>query len=141
MRRTIHAIAIGVAMMCCSLLSWSRVRASTVEIGDGLDDEPPAPLIDQQAGSEFAPPTGQTPAFTWSADSSLIPPPYVAAATVEGGKIRQINLNLDPGLLKARGLSILDVVKAVKASTGEGMGFVGRVEGVAALAVATLQAA
>ena len=81
MRRTIHAIAMGVAMMCCSLLSWSRVRASTVEIGDGLDDEPPAPLIDQQAGSEFAPPTGQTPAFTWSADSSLIPPPYVAAAT------------------------------------------------------------
>ena len=42
--------------------------------------------------------------------------PNVAAATVEGGKIRQINLNLDPGLLKARGLSILDVVKAVKAS-------------------------
>src|SRR5678815_1855464 len=42
--------------------------------------------------------------------------PNVAAATVEGGKIRQININLDPGLLSARGLSILDVVKAVKAS-------------------------
>jgi CzcA family heavy metal efflux pump len=40
----------------------------------------------------------------------------VAAATVEGGKIRQINLNLDPALLQARGLSILDVVRAVKAS-------------------------
>ncbi|MBK7485532.1 MAG: efflux RND transporter permease subunit [Nitrospira sp.] len=40
----------------------------------------------------------------------------VAAATVEGGKIRQININLDPALLQARGLSILDVVKAVKAS-------------------------
>ena len=40
----------------------------------------------------------------------------VAAATVEGGKIRQINVNLDPALLHARGLSILDVVKAVKAS-------------------------
>ncbi|HEY7533623.1 MAG TPA: efflux RND transporter permease subunit, partial [Nitrospiraceae bacterium] len=40
----------------------------------------------------------------------------VAAATVEGGKIRQININLDPALLNARGLSILDVVKAVKAS-------------------------
>ncbi|KXK07028.1 MAG: Multidrug resistance protein MdtC [Nitrospirae bacterium] len=40
----------------------------------------------------------------------------VAAATVEGGKIRQININLDPSLLEARGLSILDVVKAVKAS-------------------------
>ncbi|MDE3017685.1 MAG: efflux RND transporter permease subunit, partial [Nitrospirota bacterium] len=40
----------------------------------------------------------------------------VAAATVEGGKIRQININLDPALLHARGLSILDVVKAVKAS-------------------------
>ena len=36
----------------------------------------------------------------------------VAAATVEGGKIRQININLDPALLQARGLSILDVVKA-----------------------------
>ena len=40
----------------------------------------------------------------------------VAAATVEGGKIRQININLDPALLQARALSILDVVKAVKAS-------------------------
>ena len=40
----------------------------------------------------------------------------VAAATVEGGKIRQININLDPALLQARGLSILDVVSAVKAS-------------------------
>ncbi|MCP9438490.1 MAG: efflux RND transporter permease subunit [Nitrospira sp.] len=38
----------------------------------------------------------------------------VAAATVEGGKIRQININLDPALLGARGLSILDVVEAVK---------------------------
>jgi len=40
----------------------------------------------------------------------------VAAATVEGGRIRQININLDPAMLQARGLSILDVVKAVKAS-------------------------
>jgi hydrophobe/amphiphile efflux-1 (HAE1) family protein len=40
----------------------------------------------------------------------------VAAATVEGGKIRQININLDPALLSARGLSILDVVNAVKAA-------------------------
>lgn len=40
----------------------------------------------------------------------------VAAATVEGGKIRQININLDPALLNARGLSILDVVKSVKAA-------------------------
>jgi CzcA family heavy metal efflux pump len=40
----------------------------------------------------------------------------VAAATVEGGKIRQININLDPALLQARSLSILDVVKAVKNS-------------------------
>ncbi len=42
--------------------------------------------------------------------------PNVAAATVEGGRVRQININLDPALLQARGLSILDVVKAVKAS-------------------------
>ncbi|WP_447973502.1 efflux RND transporter permease subunit [Nitrospira sp. Kam-Ns4a] len=42
--------------------------------------------------------------------------PNVAAATVEGGKVRQININLDPALLHARGLSILDVVKAVKAA-------------------------
>ena len=40
----------------------------------------------------------------------------VAAATVEGGKIRQININLDPALLNARGFSILDVVKSVKAA-------------------------
>ncbi|MBM4128317.1 MAG: efflux RND transporter permease subunit, partial [Nitrospira sp.] len=40
----------------------------------------------------------------------------VAAATVEGGKIRQINVSLDPALLSARGLSILDVVNAVKAA-------------------------
>jgi CzcA family heavy metal efflux pump len=40
----------------------------------------------------------------------------VAAATVEGGKVRQININLDPALLQARGLSILDVVKTVKAA-------------------------
>src|SRR5438094_7284145 len=40
----------------------------------------------------------------------------VAAATVEGGKVRQININLDPALLQARGLSILDVVRTVKAS-------------------------
>lgn len=38
----------------------------------------------------------------------------VAAATVEGGKIRQINIDLDPALLQARGLSILDVVESVK---------------------------
>jgi hydrophobe/amphiphile efflux-1 (HAE1) family protein len=41
---------------------------------------------------------------------------HVAAATVEGGKIRQININLDPALMNARGLSILDVVKSVKAA-------------------------
>ena len=40
----------------------------------------------------------------------------VAAATVEGGKVRQININLDPALLQARSLSILDVVKSVKAA-------------------------
>ncbi|MGQ0696122.1 MAG: efflux RND transporter permease subunit [Nitrospiraceae bacterium] len=40
----------------------------------------------------------------------------VAAATVEGGKVRQININLDPALLNARGLSILDIVKSVKAA-------------------------
>jgi CzcA family heavy metal efflux pump len=40
----------------------------------------------------------------------------VAAATVEGGKVRQININLDPTLLNARGLSILDVVRSVKES-------------------------
>src|SRR6059036_1379384 len=40
----------------------------------------------------------------------------VAAATVEGGKVRQINIHLDPALLQARGLSILDVVRTVKAS-------------------------
>jgi len=40
----------------------------------------------------------------------------VAAATVEGGKVRQVNINLDPARLHARGLSILDVVRAVKAS-------------------------
>jgi len=42
--------------------------------------------------------------------------PSVAAATVEGGKVRQININLDPAMLQARGLSILDVVESVKAS-------------------------
>ncbi|MGH7232486.1 MAG: efflux RND transporter permease subunit [Nitrospiraceae bacterium] len=42
--------------------------------------------------------------------------PNVAAATVEGGRVRQININLDPALLNARGLSILDVVREVKAS-------------------------
>ena len=35
---------------------------------------------------------------------------------MKGGKIRQININLDPALLQARGLSILDVVKSVKAA-------------------------
>jgi CzcA family heavy metal efflux pump len=40
----------------------------------------------------------------------------VAAATVEGGKIRQININLDPARLQARGLSILDVVRTMKAA-------------------------
>jgi CzcA family heavy metal efflux pump len=40
----------------------------------------------------------------------------VAAATVEGGKIRQININLDPALLHARGLSILDVIRTMKAA-------------------------
>ena len=40
----------------------------------------------------------------------------VAAATVEGGKIRQISINLDPALLNARGLSILDIVRSVKAA-------------------------
>jgi len=40
----------------------------------------------------------------------------VASATVEGGRIRQININLDPALLHARGLSILDVIRTMKAA-------------------------
>jgi 2-C-methyl-D-erythritol 2,4-cyclodiphosphate synthase len=41
----------------------------------------------------------------------------------------------------ARGLDVTTAQVNVKASTGEGMGFVGRGEGVAALAVATLRSA
>jgi len=80
MRRTIHAIAAGTAMMCFAL-PWLRVRASTVETAERLDDEMPTPLVDSRQPSTFTPPADQTPAFTWSSDLSLTPPPYVAAAT------------------------------------------------------------
>jgi hydrophobe/amphiphile efflux-1 (HAE1) family protein len=40
--------------------------------------------------------------------------PGVAAATVSGGRVRQINVDLDPNLLRQRGLSLLDVERAVR---------------------------
>ena len=40
--------------------------------------------------------------------------PGVAAATVSGGRVRQINVELDPDLLRQRGLSLLDVERAVR---------------------------
>ncbi|MBI1815054.1 MAG: efflux RND transporter permease subunit [Deltaproteobacteria bacterium] len=39
--------------------------------------------------------------------------PHVAAASVEGGKIRQITINLDRDQLQAKGINIQDVVSAV----------------------------
>src|SRR3990172_3444971 len=39
--------------------------------------------------------------------------PGVASANVDGGKIRQITVNLNRDLLYAKGLSVLDVVRAV----------------------------
>src|SRR2546427_10960080 len=42
--------------------------------------------------------------------------PNVAAATDEGGKVRQLNINLGPATLHALALLILGVVKAVTAS-------------------------
>src|SRR5262249_57072318 len=38
------------------------------------------------------------------------------SATVEGGKTRRININLAPALLHARALSILDVIRTMKAA-------------------------
>lgn len=42
--------------------------------------------------------------------------PHVASADVEGGKIRQINVEVDRDALKARGLGIDEIVKAISAT-------------------------
>src|SRR5919197_5333046 len=42
--------------------------------------------------------------------------PGVASASVDGGKVRQITVNLNRDLLYAKGLSVLDVVRAVNDS-------------------------
>ncbi len=42
--------------------------------------------------------------------------PGVASATVAGGKVREIEVEVQPGALRARGLGVLDVVNAVKGS-------------------------
>lgn len=40
--------------------------------------------------------------------------PGVSAASVKGGKIREIDVELDPNLMRERGISVLDVEKAVR---------------------------
>jgi 2-C-methyl-D-erythritol 2,4-cyclodiphosphate synthase len=55
---------------------------------------------------------------------------------MERPKLGALRPAIRDSLAAALGLDARDV--NVKASTGEGMGFVGRLEGVAALAVATL---
>jgi hydrophobe/amphiphile efflux-1 (HAE1) family protein len=42
--------------------------------------------------------------------------PGVASATVGGGKVREIEVEVQPSALRARGLGVLDVVNAVKSS-------------------------
>src|SRR5512142_552723 len=42
--------------------------------------------------------------------------PGVASATVAGGKVREIEVEVQPSALRARGLGVLDVVNAVKGS-------------------------
>ena len=87
------------------------------------------------------------------ADSIALLRQVVAAVAAEGWRIVHVDTTmvmerpkLGPhrdaireSLAAALGLAVRDV--NVKASTGEGMGFVGRLEGAAALAVATVEAA
>jgi len=87
------------------------------------------------------------------ADSIALLREVVAAVGAEGWRIVNVDTTvlmerpklgaLRPAigqtLASALGLGVHDV--NVKASTGEGMGFVGRLEGVAALAIATLERA
>jgi 2-C-methyl-D-erythritol 2,4-cyclodiphosphate synthase len=87
------------------------------------------------------------------ADSIELLRQVVAAVAAEGLRIVHVDTTvvmerpkLGPhrgaireSLASALGLAVRDV--NVKASTGEGMGFVGRLEGAAALAVATVEAA
>ena len=80
MRWTIHAIAAGAAMISFAL-PVSRARASTMETGEGLDDDPPAPLVDRHAAPELSEVPDEAPVFVWSSDFAPTPPPYVIAAT------------------------------------------------------------
>ncbi|MBI3802682.1 MAG: efflux RND transporter permease subunit [Nitrospirae bacterium] len=40
--------------------------------------------------------------------------PGISAATVKGGKVREIDVEIDPNLMRERGISVLDVEKAVR---------------------------
>jgi hypothetical protein len=79
MRRTIHAIAAGAAMMCCAL-SFAGEPATDGGFDDAIDAEPPVPLVAPNPGSDLAPSSEVAPAFTWASDVTLTPPPYTVAA-------------------------------------------------------------
>jgi hydrophobe/amphiphile efflux-1 (HAE1) family protein len=44
----------------------------------------------------------------------LVSIPGVAAATTQGGRVRQINVDVDPNLLRQKGLSLLDIDRAIR---------------------------
>lgn len=71
-------------------------------------------------------------------DAAGLTPAHIdATVLMERPKIGPYRAAIRERLAGATGLDVASV--NVKASTGEGMGFVGRLEGVAALAVATVQ--
>ncbi|HEV2296408.1 MAG TPA: hypothetical protein VGR35_21370 [Tepidisphaeraceae bacterium] len=104
MFRTIHAIAAGAAMMCCTLPAarGDAIHTEADALGEPvgehpalvslllddsrpaplLDDTEPAPLVEPRPNvSHIAPPAEAVPEFVWTTDLSLAPPPYVTAAS------------------------------------------------------------
>lgn len=78
MFRTIQAIATGAAMICLALPT-PRAEASGRQAAAPPDDTEPAPLVDPHPVADFAPAIEELPAFVWTSDLSLTPPPYVTA--------------------------------------------------------------
>ena len=82
MRRTIHATAVGAAMMCAAL-SAPLVAASDGDVGANLGDAEPSLDVESRLLSDATPAGAgnELPPFLWTTDLSLAPPPYLRAPT------------------------------------------------------------
>jgi hypothetical protein len=85
MRRTIHAIIAGAVVICFAVCGAPRravagISSNPEEALDN-DDASPVAIVEASAAPTFPSDAETADSFTWSADVTLAPPPYVIAAT------------------------------------------------------------